>query len=223
MQKSSCRSDFMSDNSSSDEENLPQLFSLRERLARKRELQENPSFSTFIDLSSVNSSKLEKVKCTDKIESSNLSGFCTGAIDLENNSEFESDSQSMNICSDNVINSESTECSRSFNKSETQSNWSGQLVSDGCDNANDVLHEQTTKTKIKRSKEEIEDNKRKAQVGNCLIIMLKYILSQNYLLQKKIQNSFFTLMFSRSILNEQQFFFVNRAPLLVSVTNHLLT
>jgi len=185
--KSSCHSDFISDNSSSEDEDLPQLSSLRERLARKRQLQEKSSFSKLTNEENLSSLSPKKVKCNkpkykkDNTCSSNDYEGIKDVITLDTAEDcFETSASFVKsnyrcgfLTHDNHSQSAvySKYCDEPFQESQVPSTGSVSTVASDSSNRenNAARKEKTTKATTKRSKEDVEENKRKAQVINMYV------------------------------------------------------
>lgn len=172
MNRQSCRSDFISDNSSSDEESQPGFgASLRERLARKRQFHESFSSSAVNLRDNTDHCKVSHMIGTS-LNSNKKDESLKKGEDVDSTSAH-GDSQ-VSTLDDEVVNVHQT-----ANESRCETVLPGpvvnQLSHDGSLESVPVQtsYEDVSKRKKKRSKEEIEDNRRKAQVPHKYFILKK--------------------------------------------------
>lgn len=173
MNRQSCRSDFISDNSSSDEESQPGFgASLRERLARKRQF--NKSFS----------SSAENLKDnTDQCKVSRMVGTSLNKNKKDESFKKSEDVDSTSALGDSQVSTLDDKIDivhqTAIDKSRCETVLAGAVVNHlSHDGSLESVPVKTSdkdvgKGKKKRTREEIEDNRRKAQVPHKYINLKK--------------------------------------------------
>lgn len=168
MKKYSCRSDFISDGSSSDEDNFPPMGSLRERLARKQMQQESIKPSSVPDgpITDVSSHGLCGSQAMDKMHMRHSQNEeIKNSITDNYLYVAEHEQQDCAILSNN-INPNYTEASRGISSGSESSCVPEKKLGDSQKALS--FDEKISKETKKRTQEEIEENRRKAKVQNLL-------------------------------------------------------